>query len=143
MENSSGSYGHVAKTISSLPFVQAHGIEIVSMDHGRATARVAYEERFSTPPGLFPASMVGMLGDVAAIAACTAAVAPNACATLDFTVKMLTAAAGKWLEAEGTALQAGSTTAVGKADIYSVSENGERALCATVLATGRVVRARS
>ncbi|WP_127521317.1 PaaI family thioesterase [Mesorhizobium sp. Z1-4] len=136
-------FAGLAAQVSSLPFVAAHGIEIIAMEPGRSTAAMDFDERFATPPDLFPASMVGMLGDVAAISACMAAVAPASCATLDFTVKMTAQARGSRLEAEGVALQAGSTIAVGRADVFAIAPSGERVLCATVLATGRVIRGKS
>lgn len=132
----------LASAVAGLPFVKNHGIELVEVAKGRAVARLPFNAAFATPPDLFPAAMVGMLGDIAAITACSAAGPPGAaCSTLDFTVKMTAPARGSHLEAEGTALQAGATTAIGKADIFAVSPAGERRHCAVVLATGRMVGA--
>jgi uncharacterized protein (TIGR00369 family) len=124
--------------IGALPFVRSHGIEIVALEGGRSTVRMPFAAEHATPPANFPAGIVGLLGDVAAISACTSA-APtgHACATLDFTVKMTGPAAGNALLAEGRAIEVGKTFAVGAADIY-VTDGEERRLCGTVLASGRI-----
>jgi uncharacterized protein (TIGR00369 family) len=126
--------------IAELPFVKNHGISVVRIDRDGATVRMPFDPRFGTPPDMFPTAMVGMIGDVAAIAACYA-VAPegHACATLDFTVKNTGLAQGDELFAEGRVLMAGKTVSVGAADIY-VMDGGERRPCGTVLATARVYR---
>lgn len=124
--------------IGALPFVRSHGIEIIAVDGGRSTVRMPFAAAYSTPPANFPAGIVGMVGDVAAISACTsAAPAGHACATLDFTVKMTGMAAGDALLAEGRAVEVGKTFAVGAADIY-VMHGEEKRLCGTVLASGRI-----
>lgn len=130
----------VAAIINALPFVKNHGVELVGIEDGVTKVRMAFDETYSTPPGLFPTAMVGLIGDVAAIAACYA-VAPEgyACATLDYTVKNTGLAQGDALFAEGRVLMAGKTVSVGAADIYVVNK-GERRPCGTVLATARVYK---
>jgi acyl-coenzyme A thioesterase PaaI-like protein len=96
-----------------------------------------FAERFSTPPRNFPASIVGTLGDVAAVSSCTSRLPSGwAAATLDYTIKMTAPAQGEKLVARGRVLQAGQTICVGAADIY-VASNGGEVLCGTVLATAR------
>lgn len=126
--------------INALPFVNNHGVEVVSIENGVTTVRMPFDTAYSTPPALFPTAMVGLIGDVAAVAACYA-VAPegHACATLDYTVKNTGLAEGDELLAEGRVLMAGKTVSVGSADIYVVT-NGRRRPCGTVLATARVYR---
>src|SRR5262245_37008115 len=121
--------------LASLPFVRELGISIVSAEPGAVVVEMPFAERFSTPPRNFPASIVGTLGDVAAVSSCTSRL-PNgwAAATLDYTVKMTAPAQGEKLVARGRVLQAGQTICVGAADIFAVSGGGE-VLCGTVLAT--------
>jgi len=112
--------GALEQLVGSLPFVAAHGIEIVEIGEGKSVVRMPYSEAFSTPPNAFPASMAGLLGDVAAISACTSLVFPQGfCSTMDFTVKMTAVATGDALVAEGTVLQNGKTVTVGEAKVYS------------------------
>lgn len=122
---------------TALPFVREFSIDIVRADPGEVTVEMPFNERFSGPPSLFPASMVGTAGDVAAVTACLSLLPKGwALSTIDFTVKMTAPALGEKLRAKGRVLQAGRVNSVGAADIYAVS--GEReTLCGTVLATTR------
>ena len=127
----------VKSFVSALPFVQEFSITITSVVPGQVTIELPFDERFSGPPGQFPASIVGVAGDVAAVASCLSLL-PNgwALATLDFTIKMTGAAKGNKLRAKGRVLQAGRTNSVGAADVFIVSVDRE-ILCGSVLATTR------
>lgn len=130
-------YADPAQFLALLPFVQEFGIRLVSSSPGEVTVELPFEDRFSTPPGQFPASIVGTAGDVAAVSSCLSALPEGwACATLDYTVKMTAAARGECLRARGRVLQDGRTNSVGAADIFVVSE-GEETHCGAVLATTR------
>jgi acyl-coenzyme A thioesterase PaaI-like protein len=125
---------------TSMDFVRAYSIGIVSVSPGEVTIELPFDARFSGPPGQFPASIVGTAGDVAAVTSCLSLLPRGwALATLDFTVKMTGAAKGGRLRAKGRVLQAGRTNSVGAADVYAVSGDSE-ALCGTVLATTRNFR---
>jgi acyl-coenzyme A thioesterase PaaI-like protein len=127
----------VRSFMSALAFVREFSIRLVSVKPGFVTVELPFDERFSGPPTLFPASMVGTAGDVAAVASCLTLMPKGwAVATLDFTIKMTGAAKGAVLRAKGRVLQDGRTNSVGAADIYVVSDGTER-LCGTVLATTR------
>ena len=123
--------------LALLPFVHEFGIRVVTAVPGQVEVQMPFVERFSTPPNHFPASIVGVLGDVAAAASCISLL-PNGWtgATLDFTIKMTGRAQGEVLLARGRVLQAGRTVSVGAADVFTVSAGGET-LCGTVLATTR------
>jgi uncharacterized protein (TIGR00369 family) len=126
--------------LALLPFVRELGISIVSAEPGAVVVEMPFAERFSTPPKHFPASMVGTLGDVAAVSSCTSRLPSGwAAATLDYTVKMTAPAQGEKLVARGRVLQAGQTISVGAADIFVVSGGGE-VLCGVVLASARNFR---
>ena len=127
----------VRSFISALAFVREFSISLISVEPGSVTVELPFDERFSGPPTLFPASMVGTAGDVAAVASCLTLMPKGwALATLDFTIKMTGVAKGKALRAKGRVLQDGRTNSVGAADVYIVSDGTER-LCGTVLATTR------
>ena len=127
--------GEVRSFLSGLAFVREFSIKVVSLKPGSVTVELPFDERFSGPPNLFPASMVGTAGDVAAVAL-TLMPKGWALATLDFTVKMTGVAKGEVLRAKGRVLQDGRTNSIGAADVHIVSEGTER-LCGTVLATTR------
>ena len=56
--------------VGSLAFVREYAIRVVSVAPGEVTIELPFDERFSGPPGQFPASMVGTAGDVAAVSSC-------------------------------------------------------------------------
>jgi acyl-coenzyme A thioesterase PaaI-like protein len=127
----------VRSFLTALAFVREHAISVVSVAPGRVTIELPFDERFSGPPTLFPASMVGLAGDVAAVSSCLSLLPKGwALATLDFTIKMTGVAKGEKLRAKGRVLQAGRTNSVGTADVYIVSAD-EELMCGTVLATTR------
>jgi acyl-coenzyme A thioesterase PaaI-like protein len=127
----------VRSFLAALPFVREYAIEVISVLAGQVTIELPFNERFSGPPGQFPASMVGTAGDVAAVASCLSLLPKGwALATLDFTIKMTGVAKGEKLRAKGRVLQAGRTNSVGAADVFIVSARGEE-LCGVVLATTR------
>jgi acyl-coenzyme A thioesterase PaaI-like protein len=123
--------------LALLPFVREFGIRVVAAAPGGIAVQMPFAERFSTPPNHFPASMVGVLGDVVAAASCISLL-PNGWtgATLDYTIKMTGRAQGEALLARGRVLQAGRTISVGAADVFTVLA-GRETLCGTVLATTR------
>jgi acyl-coenzyme A thioesterase PaaI-like protein len=123
--------------LATLGFVREYGINVISATPGQVAIELPFDERFSGPPGQFPASMVGTAGDVAAVSSCLSLLPRGwALATLDFTIKMTGVAKGEKLRAKGRVLQAGRTNSVGAADVYIVSAEQET-LCGTVLATTR------
>jgi acyl-coenzyme A thioesterase PaaI-like protein len=129
--------------LAALGFVREYAIEVVAVAPGAVTIELPFAERFSGPPGQFPASMVGAAGDVAAVSSCLSLLPRGwALATLDFTIKMTGIAKGGKLIARGRVLQAGRTNSVGAADVYGVSADRE-VLCGTVLATTRNFQIRS
>jgi len=127
----------IVSFVTALPFVREYAIQIISVAPGQVVIELPFDERFSGPPGQFPASMVGTAGDVAAVSSCLSRLPRGwALATLDFTIKMTGLAKGEKLRAKGRVLQAGRTNSVGAADIYVASADREM-LCGTVLATTR------
>lgn len=108
-------YADPRALLALLPFVRELGISIVSAEPGAVVVEMPFAERFSTPPNHFPASIVGTLGDVAAVSSCTSRLPRGwAGATLDYTVKMTAPAQGERLLARGRVLQAGQTISVGR-----------------------------
>ncbi|MFC4271068.1 PaaI family thioesterase [Sneathiella chungangensis] len=126
--------------LPSLPFVKTHGVRLLDDSPGHIVIEAPFQEALSTPPDLFPASVVGTIGDIAAVSSCHSLLPKGwACATLDFTVKMTGQARGEKLIARGRVLQNGRTLSVGAADIYCISEEEEK-LCGTVIASTRNFR---
>lgn len=61
--------------LSRLAFMREYGIKVVTVAPGAVTVELPFDDRFSGPPGQFPASMVGTIGDVAAVSSCLIAAA--------------------------------------------------------------------
>lgn len=123
--------------VRALAFVREYRIRVVAAAPGQVTIELPFDERFSGPPGQFPASLVGTAGDVAAVSSCLSLLPRGwGVATLDFTIKMTGVARGEKLRAKGRVLQAGRTNSVGAADVYAVS-GAQEVLCGSVLATTR------
>jgi acyl-coenzyme A thioesterase PaaI-like protein len=130
----------VKSFLEALPFIKEYAISLVSFFPGKVTIELPFDERFSGPKTLFPASIVGAAGDVAAVSSCLSLLPKGwALATLDFTIKMTGIAKGEKLKAKGRVLQAGHTNSVGAADVYILTA-GSEVLCGTVLATTRNFR---
>lgn len=131
----------VPKSLAAMPFSKALGVEVISVERGSVTLEAPLTPAFEAPPGMFAASSVGALGDMAAMTSIATELPKGSfVTTLDFTVKMLGMAKGARIRAVGQAKQVGRTTAVGAADIFLV--NGDDVTpCGAVLATGRVIRA--
>ncbi len=123
--------------LSRFAFVREYGIKVLALARGAVTVELPYDERFSGPPGQFPASMVGTIGDVAAVSSCLSLLPRGwGIATIDFTVKMTGVAKGERLRAKGRVLQNGRSISVGAADVFVVRGTGE-SLCGTILASTR------
>jgi uncharacterized protein (TIGR00369 family) len=127
----------LAAILPRMPFFATHGMRVLSAAPGAVIVEMPYDARFSAPPDLFPAYLLGALGDVAAVASCYASLPDgHASSTIDFTVKMLAAARGDKIIARGRVLSAGKINSTGAADVFAVA-NGVETHAATVLATTR------
>ena len=83
-----------------LAFVREYSINLISVEPGAVTIELPFSERFSGPASVFPASLVGTVGDVAAVASCLSVVPKGwGVATLDFTI---TGGTGKFAGATGS-----------------------------------------
>ena len=95
----------VKSFLEALPFIKEYAISLVSFFPGKVTIELPFDERFSGPKTLFPASIVGTSGDVAAVSSCLSLLPKGwALASLDFTVKMTGVAKGEKLKAKGRVL---------------------------------------
>lgn len=136
--NETSTYADPHLFLGQLPFVLEYDIKIVSVQVGEVVVEMPIEKRFLTPPANVPASIVGTIGDVAAVASCLSMVPEGwAVATLDFTTKMTGPATGEKLIARGRVLQNGRVNSVGAADIFCVSASGVESQCGSLLATTR------
>lgn len=128
---------NVDRFLRLLPFVQTFGVELTSAEQGRVVVEMPFDARYSTPPDLYPASIIGALGDIAAISACLSRLPDGwATATLDYTVKVLGPARGRRLRAVGDVIRHGKTISTARAEIWACGD-GVADHCGSLLATGR------
>jgi acyl-coenzyme A thioesterase PaaI-like protein len=129
--------------LSRLAFIREYRIKVIAFAPGAVTVELPFDERFSGPPGQFPASMVGTIGDVAAVSSCLSLL-PSGWGGRDNRFHGQDDGGGKRqrLQAKGRVLQNGRSISVGAADVFIVSGN-EESLCGTVLASTRNFEIRS
>ncbi len=85
----------VPKSLASMPFAEALGVEVTSVERGLVTLEAPLTPAFEAPPGMFAASSVGALGDMAVMTSIATELPKGSfVSTLDFTVKMLGLAKG-------------------------------------------------
>lgn len=123
--------------LEAMPAAAALGVGIDSLAPGTAVLTLPIRTEHTQHTGHVQAGIFGALADFAAGAA-VATLLPVGWAnvTLDYTVKIVAAAGGTNLRAEGSVVSAGKTVSVGRAEI--LDEDGR--LCATALAAFRNVR---
>src|SRR5260221_2208511 len=63
--------------IGALAFVREYSIQVASAVPGEVVIELPFNDRFSGPPGQFPASMVGTAGDGGAAFCCLAIARPG------------------------------------------------------------------
>jgi uncharacterized protein (TIGR00369 family) len=119
--------------LMAMPIAQHLGFEITAVEPGRFEITQPYRRELSFRDGVFQAGPIGTLADMAgACASATMLPADWACSTIDYTLKLLAAAAGSELVARGRLLKYGRTLSVAAADVHVVRD-GSETICATAL----------
>src|SRR5258708_11738917 len=112
--------------IGRLPFVREYAIRVASAAPGQVVIELPFDERFSGPPGQFPASMVGTAGDVAAGSSRPSPLPRGlGLATLDFPIKMTGVAQSGKIRAPGRGVAARRPQSVRPAPVYILSAEPE------------------
>lgn len=130
----------VTLLVERLPFVSHFGMQVTKCLPGQVEVEMPFHSDFSAGHAVFPAAVVGAIGDVAAVAS-TLSCLPKGwfAATMDFTLKLIKPATGSRLVARGSVLEVGKTFSVSKSDIF-VQSNSELTHCGSLIATSRNVR---
>ena len=124
----------VRSFLSGLAFVREFSIKVVSLKPACVElVELPFDERFSGPPNLFPASMVGTAGDVAAVTSCLTLMPKGwALATLDFTIKKTASPRARCCAPRDGCCRTAAPTRSEPPTFYSVSDGTER-LCGTAV----------
>jgi len=104
----------------SLPMMTAWGIEVVALEHGRASLRLAGRAEFLRPGGTVSGPVLMGLADVALYAALLGAIGPVPLAvTSNLTINFLRKPGPGEIRAEASILKLGRRTAVGQVELFS------------------------
>lgn len=131
-------FPHLERLVLSMPMAQTLGLRFIRTARGEVELEIPVQEAFTFRPGQLQATPVFAIADFAAVAAAGTLLEPGWInATVDATLKLIAPAKGVALRARGRVIDAGKLLTVCAADVYTVTENGEEALCATLLGTAR------
>ena len=127
--------GALRRGMLGFPIAKMLGLEFGRIAPGEAELSLPYREELTVGAGSFQAGIVGMLADMAAgSAAGTLLPAGHVLVTCDYTVKLVSPAAGERLIARGSVVRPGQSLTVSRAEVFAVKGTSER-LCAVALAT--------
>lgn len=126
--------------VLAMPMARTLGLRFTKVVPGEVELEIPVADAFSFRPGQLQATPVFAAADFAAVSAAGTLLPPGwVNATIDTSLKLVGPARGKCLRARGRVVDAGKLLTVCAADVYSVAENGDEKLCATLLATARNV----
>lgn len=127
----------VPAVVLSMPAAAWLGMQFTAIAPGQVTLTLPFRAELGTHMGAFQGGVIGMLADFAGgSAAGTLLPIGWINATADFTVKLLTPAAGERLIARAQVLQPGKTLTVASVEVFTVRGEVET-LCAAALVTMR------
>lgn len=110
--------------------------ELVDIDYGSCTIRVPYNLNITQQNGLFHGGITATIADNAAGFAAYSVMKTNEKPlTVEFKINLVNKAIGAYLQAESTVLKAGKLLKVCESKVYTISETGEKKLCAAALVT--------
>lgn len=127
------------KVLASQPFSVLVGARLEAFEAGRALVAVDIREDLKQQNGFLHGGVLAYAADNAITFAAGTALGP-AVLTSGVTISYVRPTSGLRLEAEATVTSSGKRQAVCRCDLYAVSEDGVRTLCAvaqgSVLTTG-------
>ena len=125
----------VRESFSRQGLMKHLGAELVEVEPGQATIRVAFRDELTQQHNYFHAGVSGAIADSACgYAAYTLMPTGSSVLTVEYKMNLLAPAEGDELMARARVLRSGRTLKVCAADVYA-TKNGEGVHCATMLAT--------
>ena len=122
--------------VMGMPMAQTLGLRFLDLQVGASVMEMPYSDRLSFVPGVLQATPVYALADFAAVAAAGSTLPPGwRNATTDTTLKLVSPAKGRVFRARGKVISVRKTQTVCAADVFTVADDGQETLCATMLAT--------
>ena len=129
----------VQRILLGMPYVQWLGLTFKRIAPGEVEFLMPHSAEITYDGNALQAGPIGSLLDFSgATAAFTLAPAGVMLASIDYSVKLLSVAVGKQFVGRGQVISAGKSLTVARADVFSISEAGERHV-ATGLVTTRAL----
>lgn len=117
-------------------FMHTLGAALSRVEPGRCELTVRFSDSLAQQHGFFHGGVVASLADVSGgYAAFSLLPADRTNVTVEFKLSLLSPGQGASLLASAEVLKSGRTLTVCRSDVFAISDNGSRALCATALAT--------
>jgi uncharacterized protein (TIGR00369 family) len=117
-------------------FMHTLGVAMSSLAPGRCEITVEFDDSLAQQHGFFHGGVVASLADVSGgYAAFSLLPANRTNATVEFKLSLLSPGQGESLVANAEVLKSGRTLTVCRSDVFAISADGSRTLCATALAT--------
>lgn len=129
----------VRQFLLAMPYVRWLGLSFARIAPGRVEFSMPYRTEITFDGKTVQAGPIGSLLDFSGgAAAFTLAPAGVFLSTIDFSCKLLAPAVGERFVGRGDVISAGRSLTVARADVFAISDRGER-LVATGLVTMRAV----
>ena len=126
------------QAVLAMPMAQTLGLRFTHVERGQVELEIPIAQPFTFRPGQLQATPVFAAADFAAVSAAGSLLPAGwANATIDATLKLLAPARGRVLRARGRVIDAGKLLTVCAAEVFAVDDEGNEALCATLLGTAR------
>ena len=117
-------------------FMRTLGATMPSLQPGECQLTLEFDESLAQQHGFFHGGVIATLADVSGgYAAFSLLPAARTNVTVEFKLNLLSRGQGACLLADAVVLKAGRTLTVCRSEVFAVSGEGSRKLCATALAT--------
>lgn len=128
---------YVRSAVLSMPAAKLFGFNFNYLKPGYSEIEQPSRKELTQHNGYFQGGVLGALADFAGGSAAGTLLPPGWInMTVDYTVKLVSPAAGEKLLARGRVISASQSTTIAAADLFAVKQ-GKETLCATALVTMR------
>jgi len=117
-------------------FMRSLGATMSSLSPGCCELTIGFDDALAQQHGFFHGGVVATLADVSGGYAAFSLLPPDRTnVTVEFKLSLLSPGQGVSLLASAVVLKSGRTLTVCRSDVFAISDDGSRTLCATALAT--------
>ena len=117
-------------------FMRALGVKLETVEPGRCTLRLQFNDTLSQQHGFFHGGVIATLADVSGGYAAYSLLSPGQTnVTVEFKVNLLSPGVGEFLVTDAAVIKAGRTLTICRGDVYAESSKQGKVLCATSIST--------